>query len=64
MTSILLHQKEQQIPGSVQYLINRYHKHAQWNLDDMGMLMYHYKKEEPKENYYRIAVLCGWQRVL
>jgi AraC family transcriptional regulator len=51
---VLLHQKEQQIPGSVQYVINRYLKHPQWSLDDMGMMVYHYKKEEPKENYFEL----------
>jgi AraC-like DNA-binding protein len=51
---VLLHEKEQQIPGSVQYMIRRYQKHPQWSLDDMGMMVYHYKKEEPKENYFEL----------
>ena len=51
---ILLQQKTQQIPGSVLYTINRYHKNPQWNLDDMGMMVYHYKKDEPKENYLEL----------
>ena len=42
----LLHQKEQQIPGSVQYSIKRYARHPQWNMEDMGMMVYHYKKNE------------------
>ena len=42
----LLQQKEQQIPGSVLYSIKRYERHPQWSMEDMGMLVYHYKKDE------------------
>jgi AraC-like DNA-binding protein len=51
---VLLQEKEQQIPGSVQYMINRYRKHPQWNMDDTGMIVYHYKKDDPKENYLEL----------
>ena len=51
---VLLHEKERQIPGSVQYVIRRYRKHPQWNLDDLGMMVYHYKKNQPKENYFEL----------
>jgi len=50
----LLQEKEQQIPGSVQYIIKRYRKLPQWNIDDTGMVVYHYKKNEPKENYLEL----------
>jgi AraC family transcriptional regulator len=50
----VLHEKERQIPGSVQYTIKRYQRHPQWNLDDMGMMVYHYKKEEPAQNYLEL----------
>jgi AraC-like DNA-binding protein len=62
---MLLHEKEQQIPGSVQYVIKRYHKNQQWNMDDVGMMVYHYKKEDHKENYLELRfclsgnVYCG-----
>src|SRR5438105_10313428 len=62
---LLLQEKEQQIPGSVQYLIKRYRKHAQWNLDEAGMMVYHYEKNEHKENYLELRfcvagnVYCG-----
>src|SRR6201994_4339386 len=49
-----LQEKEQQIPGSVQYTIKRYSKHPQWSLDDMGMMVYHYKKEDPIRNYLEL----------
>jgi AraC-like DNA-binding protein len=51
---IILQEKEQQIPGSVQYTIKRYRKNPQWALDDMGMMVYHYKKEEPAHNYLEL----------
>lgn len=50
----LVQEKEQQIPGSVQYNIKRYRRHAQWNVDDAGMLVYHYQQKEPQENYLEL----------
>lgn len=50
----LLQEKEQQIPGSVQYAIRRYRRRSQWNVDDAGMLVYHYKRTEPSENYLEL----------
>ncbi len=44
----LLQHKEQQTPGSVQYSIQRYRRQSQWNIDDTGMLVYHYEKEKKK----------------
>lgn len=51
---IPVQEKEQQIPGSVQYTIKRYRKHPQWSLDDMGMMVYHYKKEDPSRNFLEL----------
>ena len=50
----VLFEKEQQIPGSVQYVINRYRKHPQRNFEESGMLVYHFKKDEPAENYLEL----------
>ncbi len=50
----LLHEKEQQIPGSVQYVIKRYQRNSQWSIDDTGMMVYNYKKDEPRENYFEL----------
>jgi AraC family transcriptional regulator len=50
----VLYEKERQIPGSVQYTVKRYERHPQWNLDDMGMMVYQYKKEEPAQNYLEL----------
>jgi AraC family transcriptional regulator len=51
---LLLQEKEQQMPGSVQVQIKRYKRHPQWNLDDTGMMIYHFKKDEPRENYLEL----------
>jgi AraC family transcriptional regulator len=51
---ILLLEKERQIPGSVQYTIKRYAKHPQWNIDDMGMIVYHYKRDDPAQNFLEL----------
>ncbi|HYM93891.1 MAG TPA: AraC family transcriptional regulator [Chitinophagaceae bacterium] len=51
---VLLHEKERQIPGSVQYTIKRYQRNLQWNVDDTGVMVYHYKKDEPAENYLEL----------
>lgn len=50
----LLQEKERQIPGSVQYVIKRYRKQPQWHMDDLGMVVYHFKKNEPRENYLEL----------
>jgi AraC family transcriptional regulator len=50
----LFQEKEQQIPGSVQYSIRRYRKHPQWTMEDTGMLVYHFTKDEQKENYLEL----------
>jgi AraC family transcriptional regulator len=50
----LLQEKEQQIPSSVQYNIKRYRKIAGLNMEDIGMIAYQYKKNEPKENYVEL----------
>ena len=50
----LLQEKQQQIPGSVQYSIKRYRRNLQWNIDDTGMMVYHYERSTPKENYLEL----------
>jgi AraC family transcriptional regulator len=42
------------VPGSVHYQIKRYRKEPQWNMDDSGMLVYHYTKNNPEENYLEL----------
>jgi len=50
----LLQERQQQYPGSVQYNIHRYRRHSQWNIDDTGMMVYHYEKSTPEENYLEL----------
>jgi AraC family transcriptional regulator len=52
-------EKDRQIPGSVWYTIRRYSKHPQANLDDMGMLVYHVKKDDPARNYLELRFCVG-----
>lgn len=51
---ILLQERERQIPGSVEYNIKRYHNAGNWNMEDAGMLVYHYERSEPKNNYVEL----------
>jgi len=51
---LLLQEKDQQIPGSVQYSIKRYRRNNQWNIEDTGMLVYHYQKENRGENFLEL----------
>jgi AraC family transcriptional regulator len=41
------------VPGSVHYAIRRYKK-SNWNMDDTGMLVYHYEKNNPTANYLEL----------
>ena len=50
----VLHEKERQTPGAVQYSIKRYSRIPQWNAEDMGMMVYHYKKNEPAACYLEL----------
>ena len=50
----LLHEKEQQVPGTVQYAIKRYKRNAQWNMEDTGMMVYHYEKDKGRESYLEL----------
>ena len=51
---LLLQEKERTIPGSVQYTIKRYRKQPKWVVEDTAMMVYHFKKVEPKENYFEL----------
>lgn len=50
----LLQEKERQIPGSVQYTIKRYRRHPQWSIEDTGMIVYQYKKNDSRENHLEL----------
>ena len=42
------------VPGSVHYSIKRYRKEPQWNMEDSGMLVYHYEKNNPSAHYLEL----------
>lgn len=42
------------VPGSVHYEIKRYRKELQWNMEDTGMLVYHYEKNNPDAHYLEL----------
>lgn len=50
----LLYEKEQNIPGSIQYQIRRYYAQHSWVADDTGMLVYHYDAKRPSENFLEL----------
>ena len=50
----LLYEKNQQIPGSIRYQINRYYAQNSWAAEDTGMLVYHYDAKRPEENYLEL----------
>ncbi len=42
------------VPGSVKYAITRYKKQPQWTIEDTGVLVYHYQKNNSSENYLEL----------
>lgn len=50
----LLDLKDQHIPGSAHYVIRRYSVPKFINIEDKGMLVYHYSKSEPEENFFEM----------
>jgi AraC family transcriptional regulator len=50
----VLQDVDRSVPGSVHYTIKRYKKQTQWNIDDTGMLVYHYEKNNPDEHYLEL----------
>ncbi|MEO6404171.1 MAG: AraC family transcriptional regulator [Ferruginibacter sp.] len=50
----LLQNVERQVPGSVSYNIKRYTKRSQWNIEDTGVLIYHFEKNNFSENYLEL----------
>lgn len=45
---------DRDVRGSVHYSIKRFKKQLQWNIDDTGMLVYHYEKNNPDANYLEL----------
>lgn len=50
----LLYEKEQSIPGSLQYSIKRYYTPDALAPEETGMLVYHYHTNQPDKNYLEL----------
>jgi AraC-like DNA-binding protein len=51
---VLLQEKEQQTPGTVQYTLKRYSRETQWSMEDTGVMVYHYEQSNPASNYLEL----------
>src|SRR5690606_4518064 len=49
-----LQEIERAVPGSVSYAITRYKKLPHWNIEDLGVLVYHVNKNNQEENYLEL----------
>ena len=50
----LLQEVVRHVPGSVSYNIKRYYKKPQWAMEDTGVLVYHYEKNNPAAHYLEL----------
>lgn len=50
----VLQDVDRSVPGSVHYSIKRYRKPAEWSMEDTGMLVYHYEKNNAVANYLEL----------
>ena len=50
----LLQEREQQIPGSVQFSVKRYQRLPQWSVEDMGMMVYNVQQPQQRDKYLEL----------
>jgi AraC family transcriptional regulator len=50
----LLVEKEQHVPGTVRYSIRRYKRDRRMNMEDAGMMVYHYEKDPGRQSYLEL----------
>lgn len=50
----LMMEKDQQMPGSVQYTVRRYRRQSPRIFEDTGMMIYHFQKEESSQNFLEL----------
>lgn len=50
----LLYHKEQNIPGSILFNMNRYYAQHPWVSEDTGMMVYHYSEAKSEDNYLEL----------
>lgn len=49
------YEKEQHIPGSIDYTITRFYTQQPWLADNMGMLVYNINNRQPEENHLELC---------
>lgn len=57
-------EKEQHIPGSINYTITRYYAQQPWLAEDTGMMVYNINKQAPDENHLELRFCLGGSRYL
>jgi len=50
----LLHERESVMPDAVQYPIRRFRRNKQWNMEDTGMMVYHYEADDKKQSHLEL----------
>jgi AraC family transcriptional regulator len=50
----VLLEADRMVPGSVKYSIKRFKKLPHWQIEDTGILVYNYVKNDPSENYLEL----------
>lgn len=50
----LIENKDQHMPGSIQYSLKRYHKQIEWDIEEAGMMVYQYQENNPVDNYLEL----------
>ncbi|MDB5191073.1 MAG: helix-turn-helix transcriptional regulator [Segetibacter sp.] len=58
----LLFEKEQNVPGSLQYTIKRYATGDRIHSDDTGMMVYHYNEHRPDKNFLELRYCTAGNR--
>ncbi len=58
----LLSEREQLIPGTVQYKISRYKKPEGVNIEERGAMVYHFKPDHPSQNYLELRFCIAGNR--
>ena len=53
----MVQHRTQNIPGSVQYVINRYRKPLKMNIEETAMMVYNYNETNPKASHFEL-VFC------
>lgn len=58
----LLYQKDQQLPGALQYSIQRYNANGRFSNEDLGMMVYHYNGSDSTRNYLELRFCTSGNR--